>query len=101
MIEGLKIDLSSDELMKHLAKRADHHKERATWYQSRAKELNAAIPAETNVTGDPVQNLRQHAETHKRRHTFFRLLADHIIPNETYRLTEGDLANLEFYSRYI
>jgi hypothetical protein len=38
--------------------------------------------------------------SHREKAAFFSFLAEHLIPGETYRLTEDDLARLEFVSRY-
>ena len=99
MIEGVKIDLSAAELRQHLNARAEFHKRKADWYADRVRDLGAELPPDPNVSNNPTHSLQRSAEDHKNRYVFFRLLADHVI-EDTYRLSQGDLAALEFASRY-
>lgn len=58
---------------------------------------------QNSVTGgaDPVVTaLEGRLRSHKERFTLFAFMEEHVIPNETYRLTENDLTRLEIVSRY-
>ncbi len=109
MITGLHIELSSEELKQHIQERADHHKKRAEWYSQQAAQLQEGQeprqpdPDEDHHSRsyDPLQGLLTKVNEHRYKMVFFRFLADHIIPNEKYRLSESDLARLEIFSRYL
>lgn len=102
MIEGLKIDVPSDELQKHLEERAQHHREKADWYQSQRDALVAGGERQQQgVTNDPVSSLEASTRSHRDRSAFFAFLADHVVLDEMYRLPESDLTRLELVSRYL
>jgi hypothetical protein len=102
MIEGLKIEITSDELRVHILARAEHHRERATFYEAQVSNLRAGgLTAERGVSNDPVGSLNHSATQHRNKTAFFAFLAEHLVPGETYRLTENDLERLEIFSRYL
>jgi hypothetical protein len=94
MIQGLQIEVSSEELKKHIGERAKHHREKAEWYEQQVKNLKAGGVGETIASNDPMSSLQRSAQEHKEKCAFFSFI------NDTYRLTEHDLARLEFVSRY-
>lgn len=103
MIEGIKIDMTTDELRKHVEERAAFHGKKADWYASRAADLQGGIAEHGNLSNhsnDPVSSLVNSSKTHQERATFFKVIADHLVPDETYRLSQQDLAQLELFSRY-
>ena len=102
MIEGLHFDIEFGEMKEHLLKKARHHDERRTWYERRIHDLKeGGVETDHQVSGgNPLENLRNQATKHEGRSEFFQFLADHLIENETYRLSESDLRTLEFISRY-
>jgi hypothetical protein len=100
MIQGLQIDVSSTELKEHIQGRAKHHKEKAEWYEKQVRNLKEGGVTESMASNDPTSSLQRSAEEHRQKFGFFSFMADHIVPNETYRLTEHDLSRLEFVSRY-
>lgn len=102
MIEGLKIDVSSAELTDHLADRASYHQEKRAFYTKQAKALvDGGIRENPGVSNDPTAQLQNSAKTHAEREAFFRFLAEHVVADETYRLSEQDLTRLEIVSRYL
>ena len=101
MIEGLKIELTTDQIWEHLKERQAHHEDRANWYRSRVEELDKGLKDEPNVTNNPVLSMRASLRQHTDRAAYFFVLSEHLIANETYRLDESDLARLEFMSRYL
>ena len=101
MIEGLKIDIPSVELVEHLTERATFHLERGKFYREQAKAIGERGDIIADVTNDPQRNLNQSGKTHEERYAFFRFLAEHVVPSETYRLNESDLARIELLSRYL
>jgi hypothetical protein len=99
-IEGLKMEVQSSELREHLLKRAEHHAERRDFYVRQAGALHEGGVEEQQATNDPVTSLRTSAKSHGEREAFFRFMAEHIIPNERYVLSEQDLIRIEIVSRY-
>lgn len=101
MIEGIKIDVSSDELRDHLQARANYHDDKQAFYSTQAQSLkDGGIRSEAAVSNDPVNSLEQSARSHGEREAFFRFLAEHLVDDETYRLSEQDLTRIEIVSRY-
>ena len=100
MIEGIWIEMSSDKLKGLLSERAAHHTEKAAWYKKQVETLSAEIDQNPNVSNNPVQTLRNSQTSHEARAGFFQALADNVIPNETYRLSEENCMRIELYSRY-
>lgn len=104
MIEGIKLDFTTDELASHLRGRIEHHKERQAFYKERAALLkgseDAVQPNYSNaVRGNPVDQMESSATKHENIFKTFEIILSHLIPNETYRLEEDDLTRLEFTTR--
>ena len=100
MIEGLKIDLSSDEIKKHLEDRAAYHQSKTEWYAGQVGSLKSGGISETYHSNDPVGSLQRSMEEHRQKCAFFKVMAEHIISGEIYRLTQSDLATIEIISHY-
>jgi hypothetical protein len=96
MIEGIRIEVSSQELKDHLNGMVKYHAEKAGFYLNQAAGLQAADVSETGHSNDPVGSLKSSARGHANKRDFFNFLAEHVIPNETYRLSHADLGTLEF-----
>jgi hypothetical protein len=99
MITGLCIDVSARELREHLAARADHHEEKAKWYETQAAALSQGGAA-TGMSNDPVRSLEESEQRHREKAAYFRFMEQHLVDNETYRLSQDDLAQIELSSRY-
>lgn len=100
MIEGLKFDVTTDELRKHLEAKIEHHRERKDFYDHQAAALQKGnVEAMPYTNGDPVQALQAKGSQHLAKIELFVFLRDHLIPGETYRLEESDLTRLEIVSR--
>lgn len=100
MINGLQVELSSDELRKHLDDRVGFHTKKAFWYEDQIGSLSEGLKENPNMSNDPVSSLRRSLNEHQQKAAFFSVLRDHIIPDEVYRLTEHDLGRLEFIAVY-
>ena len=95
MIEGLCLEMSTEELRAYILSFAEHHRARATSYDELAKSF--ATDGEHSQAGlslpgraDPRQRARHHSE----RATYLELLAKHLVSDEVYRLSENDLAQI-------
>lgn len=101
MIEGLKIDVTRDELLEHLNARRSYHRERREFYETQTSQLVAGGIRDTLASNDPTQSLANSAKQHGQKEGLFGFIADHLIEGETYRLTEQDLTRLEIIDRYL
>jgi len=98
MIEGLKIDVKSQELSLHLSDRAEFHAVKEHFYDEQVVKLqenDASMATAGKFSNDPVSSLRESAFRHKKKKKFFTFLAEHIVPDTTYRLEDHDLSRLE------
>jgi len=100
MIEGLKIEMTTDKLRGHLKERQEHHEGKSSWYRTQVVNLSAEIDARLDVSNNPTQSLRNSQLSHEHKASFFKLLADNLIPNETYRLSQEDCVLLDLRERY-
>ena len=100
-IEGIKIAMTTDKLRTHLQKRIEFHKGKSVFYAEQVKKLRENGVAENqNVSNDPTRSLQNSSEEHTGRAGLFTVLAEHLIPNETYILGDHDLTRLELISRH-
>ncbi len=100
MINGIQIEMSSEKLAEHIKKRADFHRSKATWYKQQVQTLTAGGLGEGRHSNDPVGSLSMSQQNHEQKSAYFGVLHENLIPNETYRLSQDDLAILEFVSRF-
>jgi hypothetical protein len=99
MIEGLKLDFTTEELADHLSRRVEHHQERANFYEKQATALETGgAQAQQYSGGDPLRSLRDSLTQHLNRATLLGVMRDHLVPGETYRLDENDLLKIEILS---
>ena len=86
MIEGLKIEMSSEQLAGRLA-------ERIRWHEQTIEAYREAL-LQTEVRGRAHRNrsvLEHQVREHQEQTAVLSLLREHLIPGEVYRLTECDL----------
>ena len=103
MIEGVKIDITSQELYEHLMERVSYHEEKRDFYKSQAASLKAGHVGEMDksaISNDPVASLEGSQNRHKEAAALFRFLAEHLVEDEVYRLEERDFTRLEIIKRY-
>lgn len=102
MIEGLQIDVSSTELREMLLGRLEHHKKKIEAYESQEKQLaelekkladDAEQVSKVSNAG-PLTSVQQALKKHRDQVIYYRFMAEHVVPNETYRLTDADLVRL-------
>ena len=101
MIEGIKLDFTSDQLKAHVGERIVFHSQKEKWYQQQVLALRSGgVRPDSGVSNDPVTSLERSMSDHAQKAGLFQVIADHIVSNEVYRLSESDLSRLEFISRY-
>lgn len=99
MIQGIQLDFKSSELKKHLLERVQHHKQREIFYLTQVKNMRRAGAERAAYGADPLSSLEKKSESHRERRDLFVIMAQHIVPNEVYRLTETDLGHIELPGR--
>lgn len=100
MIEGLKLDFTSEELKQHLNKKVKYHRERSRFYGEKAQALHeGGAEAAQFSGGDPVRALKDKQLDHNKRAELFEIYSSHLV-NDTYRLSDSDLTRIELVSRY-
>ncbi len=99
MIEGLWIEMSSAKLQKLFEARVRYHSDKAVWYKRQADTLSEQV-AETHASNNPTQSLRHSQTGHENKAAFFRVLAENLVLNETYRLSEQNCIRIELYAEY-
>ena len=97
MIDGLRLDINADELVKLLDERISDHSENA-----RTDDENARRFETTRRTDDPDEwddsqgaRLRRRAQNERDSADALTFMRNHLVRGETYRLTEPDLRLLE------
>lgn len=102
MIDGLKIDVTAEELVRHLDDRIRHHHGRAAECEDKAKRVEALSSEREDEDGHFMgcwpgfaHELERKAARHRDREALLVFFRNHVIGHEIYRLAEGDLRSLE------
>ncbi len=105
MIEGLKLDVKAEELVRSLAERIRYHRSKAESYSAQIDKLGevASIGEEeeedviafTRGHESPRTSLERKVKEHVERAAILTFLRDHLVPGEVYRLSEQDLRMAE------
>jgi hypothetical protein len=100
MIEGLKVQMTSEELARRIDQRIDWHEARAAEYE---RELLMS-PTSADAAA-PDQLVEAELQEHREQAGILTLLRDYLLPGEIYLLGEMDLrfADLvpEFHMEYV
>lgn len=104
MIEGFRIEVTADELARHLDERIRHHHDRAADFERRAKELEVIGHSGLDDDDEGLvgcwglnDQLERKTARHRDRETVLVYLRNHLVAGEVYRLSEGDLRSLELF----
>lgn len=100
MIDGLRIEMKSAEVVAHCLSRAAMHREKAETYAKRIAAVGEAMGEVAVASNDPAFNMKGKLDHHRKQLGFFSFIAEHVVPDDVYRLTEEDLGRLEIASRY-
>lgn len=98
MIQGMRLHITSADLLAHLREREAHHRGRQAFYTGKAAEMEAAGERPQNVTNDPVKVMTDRAEHHERRAAAFAVWVKYLIPGEMFQLDNNDLSRVEMAS---
>ena len=110
-IQGLKLQMNSEELSTTLSARIEYHGKRVEWLAKKIAELEPDVEQFKNDAvnqgkfsnsrvGSAVDNLSQQRDHHQDRVTLFKFMVAHVIPNETFILDENDLRKLEVIGQH-
>ena len=105
MIEGLKVELTADELTRLLADRIEHHRDVAGDCDARRIRLQGTTASDPDDTEQQLaaawphylEHLERRAERHRERADALQFLRDHLVAHEVYRLGEEDLRMLQVW----
>ncbi len=105
MIEGLKLDVRAEELVRRLEERIAYHRSKAEAYGAQIEKLGEIpsigeeeeddVVALTRGRESPRISLERKVKEHVDRAAILTFLRDHIVPGEVYRLSEQDLRMAE------
>ena len=103
MIEGFRIDVTAEEMGRHLDERIEYHRGRAQDCEMKVQKLKALTPAaddEEDILemcgSSRLHGLERMAARHRSRELFLIFARNHIVGSEIYRLSDGDLQLLEW-----
>lgn len=103
MIDGFKVTVKSDELVKHLAARAEHHAMRVIECEKRCKDIDDnpdkyGLQNESvmNNIASPARSAQNDLKRHQHLAAWFKFTAGHVEPSEEFLLEPNELARLEF-----
>jgi hypothetical protein len=105
MVEGFRIEITAEEVIRHLDTRIQHHHDRAVECEAKVRRLETLDEETTDGDEDDAlpdcwpgraEELAQRAARHRRREVCLIFFRDHITPGEIYRLSDDDLRTLEW-----
>lgn len=97
MIQGLHFDVQSEELKDIISRQITKHVAKAKEYAGQLERLSGLETSGGSM--DPKKDLEGHRTHHENSVKTLTFLRDHVVPNETYRLSESDLATIGLVSR--
>lgn len=105
MIEGMQVQLTTEQVAEILRERIRAYTEKADWYANQAEEWKK-INAEVDVHEKPqtAAHMEEKAQAGREVVKYTKFLLEHLIPDQTYRLGLEDLRTigvLTGYSRYL
>jgi len=96
MIDGLRLDVTADEIVKLLDERINEHVEGADTDESNAEKLSRTDDDDDDMDEVAVSTrLRRRAQRGRERAEALTFMRNHLVRGETYRLTAEDLRALE------
>jgi hypothetical protein len=107
VIDGFRIDMTVEELSRHLERRIQHHREAADECDSKRVRVEAVTPPDDDDEEGHFMacwpgyagELDRRAARHRHSEAALIFLRDHLIAREIYRLDERDLQLLELWPR--
>jgi hypothetical protein len=105
VIDGIRIELTAEELVRHLDERIRHHHDRAIECDQKAQRVGSLESTARDEDDDDeammacwpgfVHELERRAARHRNREALLAFFRNHVIVHEIYRLSERDLKSIE------
>ena len=103
MIDGFRVEVTSDEIVRHLEQRIRHHRDLAAECLAQAERLESLEPSDHEDDEDEQlvwpgyqEELQRRATRHRHREAMLIFFRDRVATNEIYLLAERDLRSLEW-----
>ncbi|MFI5297283.1 MAG: hypothetical protein ACHREM_04230 [Polyangiales bacterium] len=100
MITGLMFEVKSEELKTHCIAQMNAHEMKVRDYEGNIEGVRKLQADAGQTSRNALDDLTKRMNEHKSRVQYFRFCAEHVIPNEVYRLSESDLSTIGFVVRY-
>lgn len=102
MVQGLLVDVKSDELLSIFKERLVHHQEKSKTYAEQANALAAQLKnieedlmtGKVSGGGTPIDTLNKKAREHQDNAHWYDFMIKHVIQNDVYRLDQRDLQRI-------
>lgn len=102
IISGIQIDVPADELKRLLLGRLEYHQEKVKAYEKQMTqlvEMERSLADEADRIGktsnaSPKESVQQAITKHKDKSIYYRFVAEHVVANAVYRLSENDLVRI-------
>lgn len=91
MIEGVKFDLKSEEVKEIFMKKSEACLKMALHYEKNAEVLEANNAENESMSNSTPKDIKTKAKHQREMAENYKFWADHVIPNEIYRVTRSDL----------
>lgn len=106
MIQGLNVDVSSEEMKSLLLARLKHHQDKLALYEQQRGEIETVektLASEAREHskfshGSPMQAIDEAIKKHRSQIIYYKFTSEHVVPNDVYRLAELDLIRLGIQS---
>ncbi len=99
MIDGMKVDVTAEEIVQLLEERIEEHRTNAEADEASAARLEGTDRSDDEVDSmfeEPTATrLRRRSQRERDREQSLTFLRNHVVVGETYRLTTDDLRTLE------
>lgn len=105
MIDGFRVEVTSDEIVQHLERRIRHHRDIAAECTAKAQRIESLESSDDCDDEDEElgmmwpgyqDELQRRAARHRNREAMLIFFRDRVVANEIYRLAERDLRSLEW-----
>ena len=103
MIDGFRLDVTTEELVAHLDRRVAYHRGLTEECTSRLRQLEALEEGAFDdddhfdtCNSSRIQGVERRMARHRNREAFLQFARMHVVATEVYRLSENDLRLLEW-----
>lgn len=104
MIEGLKVDIPGKEMKHLLSERLAYHKDRLNYWEgqlallrttmTQAEKDGYSLGKSSYGSKGPLEAAEESIAKHQNNIVFYKFTSEHVVIDETYRLSEHDLQRI-------